>query len=56
MVTASIVNAVLRSVRLAALLTLIKPTMSLPVLSKLTTALATVTPVVPAATTVVPAD
>jgi hypothetical protein len=39
-VTESSVNALLRSVRLAALFTLIKPAKSLPVLSKLTSALA----------------
>ena len=55
LVTESMVNAVLRNVRLAALVTLMRPTMLLPALSKVTLALATVTPVVPAADTVVPA-
>ncbi len=49
------VKVLLRKVRLAALVTLMRPTMLLPVLSKVTLALATVRPVVSAAETVVPA-
>ena len=55
LVTEFMVNAVLRKIRLAALVTLMRPTMLLPALSKITLALATVKPVVPAADTVVPA-
>ncbi len=48
------VNVVLRNVRLAALLTLMRPTMLLPALSSVTLALPTASPVVSAADTVVP--
>ena len=50
-VTESIVNAVLRNVKLAALFTLIRPTMVLPVLSKVTSAACTVNWLVLAACT-----
>ncbi len=50
-VTEFMVNVVLRKVRLAALFTLMRPTMLLPALSKVTLAFATVRFVVPAADT-----
>ena len=54
-VTEFMVNVVLRRVRLAALFTLMRPTMLLSALSKVTLAFATVRLVVPAADTRVPA-
>ena len=55
LVTEFMVNVVLRKVRFAGLVTLMRPTMLLPALSKVTLALPKVRLVVPAAATVVPA-